>query len=239
MSCDLHELLRACFGAEWTIDEVGTVLSGDATLNGRPVGLIGTTSQTEIGVNEAHALSAAVLAVLRADAERTPRDILLIVDNSGQRLAKRDELLGNAGYLAHLSKVLHLARRHGHRVLALIHSLALSGGYMATGMAATSCMALDDAEIRVMRLDAMSRITRIPLSRLQELVTQSAVFGPGVKNYHAIGAIDDIWSAASPQILERAFDSISEEGIDQRSLRGADRGGRTMAHAVAERIRQA
>lgn len=236
----LKELLGALFGASWSIARAGTVFTGTGTLNGRAIALIGTVAgQIEVGVDEACALAGAVLDIIEADAQGAPRDILVVVDNSGQRLAKRDELLGNAGYLAHLSKVLHLARRRGHRVLALIHSLAVSGGFMATGMAATSCVALAGAEVRVMRLDAMSRITRIPLARLQELVKQSAVFGPGAANYYAIGALDGIWAAPSPDALEQAFDAMPEDGADLRSVKGAERGGRSMAHAVAERVRQA
>jgi hypothetical protein len=42
------------------------------------------------------------------------------------------------------------------------------------------CFALPDAEIKVMNLPAMSRITKIPLERLQDLSISSPVFAPGV-----------------------------------------------------------
>ncbi|MFV0245472.1 MAG: biotin-independent malonate decarboxylase subunit gamma [Qingshengfaniella sp.] len=239
MSGDLNTLLDACFATEVQIRKAGAVFSGGAQLADRPVLIVGTTDRTEIGADEALALAGIVLEAVRADAGKAPRDILFIVDNSGQRLAKRDELMGNAGYLAHLSKVLHMARRRGHRILALIHSLALSGGYMATGMAATGSVALGEAEIRVMRLDAMSRITRIPLSRLQDLVQKSAVFGPGVQNYHAIGALDEVWDHPSPARLEQAFANLPDDGVDRRRQQGMERGGRVMAHDVTQRVIQA
>ena len=56
----------------------------------------------------------------------------------------------------------------------------MSGGYISTGMMADACYALADAEIKVMNLPAMSRITKIPLDHLQALAKQSPVFSPGV-----------------------------------------------------------
>ena len=81
----------------------------------------------------------------------------------------RDELLGINGYMAHLAKCIDLARRSGHRILGLVYSHAVSGGFLASSMLADICYALPEAEIRVMNLPAMARVTKIPLERLTEL----------------------------------------------------------------------
>lgn len=240
MSAEVEPLMRALFAEDWSIERSGNVIKGRSSLGGREIALIGTIAQTEIGVDEALALARAALDIMAVDENVfSPRDILLIVDNAGQRLSKRDELLGNAGYLAHLAKTLHLARRHGHRVLGLVYTLALSGGFMATGMATTHCVAMADAEVRVMRLDAMARITRISRARLEELVVLSPIFGPGVANYYAIGALESLWETPTPEALEAAFDAIRAGVGDRRSALGAKRGGRKMAFDVAETVRRA
>ena len=60
-------------------------------------------------------------------------------------------------------------------------------------MMADLCAALPDAEIRVMNLPAMARVTRIPEERLRALSVTSPVFAPGAINYVAMGAIDALW----------------------------------------------
>src|SRR4029453_3695562 len=91
---------------------------------------------------------------------------LFLVDTQGQRLRHRDELLGINRTMSHLAQCVELARRRGHRVLALVYDQALSGGFIASGMMADTCGALPEAEIRVMNLPAMARVTRIPEKRL-------------------------------------------------------------------------
>ncbi|MGN2393609.1 biotin-independent malonate decarboxylase subunit gamma, partial [Pelomicrobium sp. G1] len=84
-----------------------------------------------------------------------------LVDTSGQRLSRRDELLGINGYLAHLAKALAFARARGHLLLALVYGEAVSGGFLSFGMMADYVYALRDAQVRVMNLAAMARVTKI------------------------------------------------------------------------------
>ena len=161
---------------------------------------------------------------------------MLLVDTSGQRLSRRDELLGVNGYMAHLAKCLELARRSSHRTLGLVYGEAVSGGFLATSLLADVCYALPEAEIRVMNLPAMARVTKIPLERLQELSKTSAVFAPGVENYHRMGAIRTLWDGDLSAHLEAAL-AEPEEG-DRRRQDGEARGGRTLARAVADRVRR-
>jgi malonate decarboxylase gamma subunit len=195
------------------------------------VAVIGTCGHAAIGVDLAFALAGDVLDVMA----RSPRrPILLLVDTQGQRLSRRDELLGNAGYLAHLAKCIEVARRRGHRLLALVYGEAVSGGFLALGMIADRTYALADAQIRVMALPAMSRITGIPIERLEALCESSPIFGPGATHYERLGAVEAIWSGDLARCLDQALSLPG--GDDRRRTLGAERGGRSSAQQVVQRV---
>lgn len=203
----------------------GTGLSGDM-----PVAVVGTAGHAAIGVDLAFALAAEVLNVV---AHHPGRAILMLVDTQGQKLARRDELLGNGGYLAHLAKCFQLARAQGHLLLSLVYDEAVSGGFLSLGMIADRTYAMKNAQIRVMALPAMSRITQIPLEDLERLCQTSAIFGPGVENYARLGAVDAVWDSADGELasqLERAL--AQPAGPDARARQGMERGGRTHADRV-------
>ena len=121
----------------------------------------------------------------------------------------------------------------GHRILALVYDQALSGGFLASGMMADLCAALPDAEIRVMNLPAMARVTRQPEDRLRSLAAESPVFAPGAINYVRMGAIDALWEGDLSLALLDAL-ARAEPG-DLRSARGLERGGRMLAAPIAGR----
>src|SRR3546814_1022915 len=56
---------------------------------------------TEVGVDQALAMARLVLDTVKQHPQRA---ILFLLDTRGQRLRKRDELLGLNGYMAHLAK---------------------------------------------------------------------------------------------------------------------------------------
>ena len=231
----MHDPLALCaklFPAGHLVRIQGELLHGTATTRHGTVAVLGTVNRAAIGVDLAFALASKVLDIVRMHPKRA---IVMLVDTQGQKLSRRDELLGNAGYLAHLSKCFEVARQRGHRLLSIVHGEAVSGGYLALGMIADQCFALDDAQIRVMALPAMSRITQIPLERLEELCRTSAIFAPGVENYRKLGALEAVWCDADlPHAVERALASATEG--DTRAARGAERGGRTAAHAVVASV---
>ncbi len=142
----------------------------------------------------------------------------------------RDELLGINSYMAHLGKCVEIARQRGHRVLGLIYDQALSGGFIPNAMMADLCAALPDAEIRVMGLPAMARITRIPEERLRALSEASPVFAPGAINYVRMGAIDALWDgdACRAHLLEIA----ASRRRDRPAQRARFRTGRPRAGAA-------
>ena len=224
-------LLDALFDANHRVTCTGELLSGTAEVNGRTVAVVGTTSHAAIGVELALAQAGAVLAVVR---EHPERPIILLVDTQGQRLRHRDELLGINRYMAHLGCCIELARRHKHRVIGLVYDQALSGGFITSGLIADACYALPEAEIRVMRLPAMARVTKIDEARLAELSKTNPVFARGVEKFVAMGGIHALWSGdLQAQLLGALADTSIQ---DERALDGAARGGRKLAAIVAERV---
>ena len=143
-------------------------------------------------------------------------------------------MLGINSYMAHLGKCVELARRRGHRVVALVYDQALSGGFITSGLMADACYALPEATIRVMGLPAMARITKVPEERLVELAASNPVFAPGPENYLRMGGIEGIWDGDLKQRLEDAFATASAD--DTRSALGQARGGRKLAQEVITAI---
>jgi len=228
---DAFELCAELFPHGHDVRADGDRLSGTGRTSRGDVAVIGTQGHAAIGADLAFALATDVLEVV----EKHPgRPILMLVDTQGQRLSRRDEMLGNPGYLAHLAKCFEVARRRGHKLLALVYGEAVSGGFLALGMTADATYATPDAQVRVMALPAMSRITQIPVERLQELCRTSPIFGPGAEHYEKLGAIDGLWNGNLAQALEGALAAPTMP--DHRRQLGAQRGGRTMASAVVEKM---
>lgn len=224
---DWTTLLGRLFGEGHAVQREGDLLRGTAELESRTLTVVGTTDHAAIGIELALAQARVVLDTLRDHPGRT---ILLLVDTQGQRLRHRDELLGINRYMAHLGCCIELARRRGHRVIGLVYDQALSGGFITSGLMADACYALPEAEIRVMRLPAMARVTKIDERRLEELSVSNPVFAPGVRNFLAMGGVRALWSGNLRDALRSALDETST--IDERAADGAMRGGRRLAAAV-------
>ncbi|WP_312785603.1 biotin-independent malonate decarboxylase subunit gamma, partial [Stenotrophomonas indicatrix] len=169
--------------------------------------------------------------VLASTAAHPQRPIVMLVDTAGQRLARRDELLGINGYFAHLAQTLDLARRRGARLVTLVYGESVSGGFLSFGLMADLIHALPDAQVRVMDLRAMARVTKQPLEKLQALSLTSPVFAPGVENYVAMGAVQSLWDGDLAHHLLEALRAAVDG--DHRAALGAERGGRTLAAQVA------
>jgi malonate decarboxylase gamma subunit len=128
-----------------------------------------------------------------------------------------------------------LARRQGHVSLALVTGEAVSGGFLCFGLMADKTYALAHAQVRVMDLKAMARVTKIPLERLIDLAAASPTFAPGAENYLRMGAIEAIWDAPSAALLEAALadQQAADSRVDERMARGAARKGRRLAATTA------
>lgn len=216
----------------------GLFLHGSAQVGDKSVTVIGTRDHAAIDGPLALRIADAILQVVRADAAAgtVPRPILFIADTQGQALSRHEELLGLNGYFAHVARCVDLARRQGHRLLTVINGEAVSGGFLAFGMLADRICALPDAQVRVMDLRAMSRVTKISLERLEELAGESPVFAPGAENYWRMGGIHEIWSADDnwPERLAAALDSATD--TDGRAVIGLERGGRQLAAPTAQLV---
>jgi len=160
------------------------------------------------------------------------------VNTSGQALSRHEELIGINGYLAHLAGCIDLARRKGHPMLSLVYAEAVSGGYLSFGLMADRAYALADAQLRVMDLRAMARVTKIAHERLVALAAESPVFAPGAENYLRMGGVHAIWSEPSAELLEQAIAELKANSqLRERDLRnevGAERGGRRHAKPTVD-----
>ncbi len=228
---NLHGALQRLFDNSFQLDRDGDLVTGSAVIDNRQIALVGTVEAAAVGADLALAMAAHVLDVVE---KHRGRPILMLADNSGQKLAKRDELLGNAGCLSHLAKCLALARSRGHRSVALVYGAAVSGGFMATCMSCDACFALPETQVRVMRLDAMARITKIPRTRLEELTRTSPILRPEVDAFEALGAIDAIWDADPKAALTAALRLVSQP--DRRDAVGRERGGRRSAADISAAV---
>jgi malonate decarboxylase gamma subunit len=227
-------LAAALFGADHGITEDADFLHGTTTFDGKPIVVIGTTHHAPIGVRLALRQARAVLDVV---AQHPGRPILLLIDTQGQQLRRRDELLGINRAMAHLGMTIDYARRRGHRVLGLVYDQALSGGFITSGLIADACDALPEAEIRVMRIPAMARVTKLPEAMLTQLSESNPVFAPGVGNYVAMGGVRRLWEGDLRNCLRDALRDAPVE--DVRAQDGQARGGRRLAAAVMQRVLEA
>ena len=228
---DWTTLATRLFGADHGIRAEGDFLVGSASFDDAPIEVIGSTNHAPIGVRLALAQAQVVLDTMRG---HPGRPILMLIDTQGQQLRRRDELLGINRAMAHLGMCIDLARRRGHRVLGLVYDQALSGGFITSGLIADACDALPEAEIRVMRLPAMARITKLAPELLEEMSRSNPVFAPGVANYVAMGGVRSLWQGDLAAALREALAEAPTS--DQRARDGAQRGGRRLAANVVQRV---
>ncbi len=229
----MDRVLVELFGEDHGVVRDAATLTGVARFDGRAVTVVGTADRAVIGADVALRLARAVLDAMR---DEPGRPILVVVDNAGHRLSRRDELMANNGCIAHLTRCLDAARRRGHRVVGLVHDLAVSGGFMATGLSTDLCYALPGSEVRVMAPAAMARVTKIPLDRLEELSAVNPVLGPGVENFIRVGGLEGVWDG---DLMAHFREALSRplDGADMRRALGESRGGRSAAARVAAAVR--
>lgn len=226
-----QDLVAQMFNGQHNIREEQDFLNGSAEFDGAVLSVVGTTNHAAIGIEMALKQARALLDVM---AQHPGRAILLLVDTQGQQLHRRDELLGINRAMAHLGCCVDLARRRGHRVIGLVYDQALSGGFITSGLIADACYALPEAEIRVMHIPAMARVTKIAEDRLTELSLANPVFAPGVQNYVVMGGVRGLWRGDLRACLREAL--AHSPTTDVRARDGAARGGRRLAASVVQQV---
>ncbi|MEJ0015920.1 MAG: biotin-independent malonate decarboxylase subunit gamma [Acetobacteraceae bacterium] len=231
----LDEILASLFpaGHDIAVRPDRLILGTGRRRNGGAIEVIGIADGEPLGIAGVLPLAERVLQVIAAGGNAP---ILVMVDTRGQRMARRDEMLGLNEYLAHLAKCLLLASRAGHRTVGLNYGKAAAGAFLATALATDILVALPGAAPAVMDLPSIARVTKLPEDRLKALAQTTPVFAPGLASMTEVGAVAALWDPLQP--LDAQFEATLGKipDHDVRDALGAARGGRRMASEVAQRV---
>lgn len=224
----LKDLLTQIFAQEVALTEEHSVVYGQAILNKQSIHLLGVKESTFLGAEQAFILAGKVIDILESQSQDP---VLLLVDVAGQQLSMRDEWLGMEDYFGHLLEALECLRKQGYPLISLVYNQALGGAFIAYGLMADTILALPDAQLAVMWLEGIAKVTKIPLTQLEELSKTLAVFAPGVDNFYKLGGLHEIVPVA--ELSKKISQAIQKHDIeDNRALLGQERGGRILAHSI-------
>ncbi len=228
----LETVLNSIFTSQETAIN-NHIVAGHGLINETKFNILGTVEDTAFGVDESLEMAAQVLQLIE---KKDNSPLLLLVDVAGQKLKKRDEWLGMYAYFAHLLKTLHLAREHNIPMISLIYNQAIGGSFIAFGMMADRIYALDHAQLAVMWLPAMAKVTKIDEAILEEISKTSPVFAPGVENFKKLGGLHKVLSL--DKVSSELLQTIKEDELkhDNRAALGKEYGGRTKAYDIITRI---
>lgn len=230
----METLLNQLFPESHRVAISDWLVSGEATLGGETVAVLGTTHHAYVGGAEALVLADKLLSVVE---QHPGRPIVMMVDNSGQRMALGEELLVLPEYIAHLLKAQQLARASGSKLIAILYGPAIAGGFIAFGMLADRIVAVPGAEPSVMKLEAISRVTKMPLEKLEELAKTVSVFAPGCDNFFKMGGVYEVWNDGFSDRLQALLKT--DVSRDLRASIGRERGGRASAQDVIDEVLRA
>lgn len=215
----------------------GHFIKGSAQTSAGKVRIVGTVNSAPINQEIALQIATEVLDII-AQNDQSP--VVFIVDTQGQALSRSDELLCLNRTFAHLASCVDLLRRQGHPNLAIIFGEAVSGGFLSYGLMANQVFALQDSQVKVMDLNAMSRVTKIPVERLKELSQSSAIFAPGVQNFYKMGAIAEIWDDLNTDLIGQAIQKqtfqINTYLDDERRELAQQRQGRHLCNNIVQAV---
>lgn len=230
-------LLKQLFPKQLDYQINGYVIKGNAETEAGPVRILGTVNAAPINQEIAIELAGEILKLIQQQ-QNTP--VVFIVDTQGQDLSRADELLCLNRTFAHLASCVDLLRRSGHANLAIIFGQAVSGGFLSYGLMANEVYALSDSQVKVMDLNAMARVTKIPVEKLKDLSQSSAIFAPGVENFYKMGAINAIWPDLESDWISQALvnqqQHLESYITDQRRVVGQQRQGRQLCNQVIEKV---
>ena len=230
-------ILKKLFPHELRYEIQGHFICGSAETGAGKVRIVGTVDSAPINQQIAMQISSEVLKIIAEDAQ-TP--VVFIVDTQGQALSRSDELLCLNRTFAHLASCVDLLRRQQHPNLAIIFGEAVSGGFLSYGLMANQVFALEDSQVKVMDLNAMARVTKIPAERLKALSQSSAIFAPGVENFYKMGAISEVWheldESLVPNAIQQQRADISHYLQDDRHLIAQQRQGRHLCSGIVQAV---
>ncbi len=228
----LAELLKQLFTTDVSLEEEKLVVNGQAKIKNQLFHIVGVKESTFLGAEQALIMAEKIIHILESQS-RAP--VLLLVDVAGQQLTMRDEWLGMQQYFGHLLETLACLRQQGNRLISLVYNQAVGGGFLAYGLMADTILALPHAQLAVMWLEGIAKITKIELSTLQELSKTFPVFAPGVENFYKLGGLHDIVSM--PDLAkEIMIASQKTNNDDDRAQLGYTRKGRELAFSVINKV---
>lgn len=232
MTISYQQLITDTFGSQTQISVENDILTGTFDYNGQSFALCGIVNGASLDNAMSLQLAEFVMEVIKTEPGRT---ICIIVDTAGQKVSREAELLGLNYYYGHLIAVFNLARNAGHKICALVYGQALGGAFIASALNADYIYATKEAKIAVMWLEAMSRVTKVPLAQLQELSKTSAIFAPGAENYVKLGVIEEVIKAE--EFMPKIAGLLSQHTNSNRwRENGQIRGGRTLANDLVKHI---
>lgn len=234
----VRALLDALFPLGHEVAVEGRLVHGTArSAVAERVEIVGTADAAAVDATLALGMAGRILRAL----EGPPCPLVFLVDTSGQALLRHEELLGLNAYLAHLASTVDVARRNGYPSVSIVYGQAVSGGYLSLGLMANRAYALADAQIRVMDLHAMARVTKLPYEQLASLAKESPVFAPGAGNYERMGGLAAIWPEPTAARMDEALREVlsGDAADDGRLSAGLQRGGRTRGLPTAQAVLRA
>ncbi|MGI2035480.1 biotin-independent malonate decarboxylase subunit gamma [Rhizobium panacihumi] len=145
----------------------------------------------EVGLEQGWILAKLVRETIAADRNGTPRPIVAVVDVTSQAYGRREEMLGIQLACAAAADAYAQARLAGHPVISLLVGKAMSGAFLAQGYQANCIVALDDKDVLVhaMGRQAAARITRRPVSELDEMGEKVPPMSYDIRNYAKLGML--------------------------------------------------
>lgn len=234
-----EHVLNALFPDQLTYEIDGYFINGLANTEQGHVRIIGTVNSAPINQEIAIKIADEILKVIRLG-QKTP--VVFIVDTQGQALSRTDEVLCLNRTFAHLASCVDLLRREQHPNFSIILGEAVSGGFLSYGLMANEIYALEESQVKVMDLNAMSRVTKIPVDKLQALSQSSAIFAPGVENFYKMGAINAIWKDLNTDLVTDVISNQQQQiesfMMDQRRNIAEQRQGRLLCNDVINKVLQ-
>ncbi|MGE6917428.1 biotin-independent malonate decarboxylase subunit gamma [Achromobacter kerstersii] len=249
----LDDILGSLFADSQGLVRENGLLWGRARLaddgQDRMTTVIGVEGRAFVGVDDAIVLARVVLqTIAQGAAQGSPEPILVLIDSSSQRMSKRDELLGLNEFLAHLAKSLIYAHARGHATVGLLYGHTAAGAFIATALATSTLLALPGAHPAVMDLPSMARVTKLPLTVLEEKAKSTPVFAPGLDNLAQTGGVAQVLNPDQPlsaqlrDVLATLNTGLTpgltphERAQDHRDRLGKTRGGRPVAADIADQV---
>lgn len=230
-------ILKQLFPHDLHYEIQGHFICGSAQTAVGKVHIIGTVNSAPINQQISMQIASKVLNII---AENLQTPVVFIVDTQGQALSRSDELLCLNRTFAHLASCVDLLRRKQHPNLAIILGEAVSGGFLSYGLMSNQVFALEQSQVKVMDLNAMSRVTKISTERLKELSQSSAIFAPGVENFYKMGAISAIWHTLDENLVPNAIQQqraqINLYLNDDRSILAQQRQGRHLCNDIVQAV---